>query len=167
MIKLLRSIVYTFVLFAFLSFAGTAKADTPNANSVSPVLSFCLGQSNTCVMPDFGLSTVSYDLDAKKWAGGVQSIGVGYMLLFASDQPWASGIAVHGSFNFSQTEPSFFAPTVTAVLLRYFEVGATFRFMDGAIGKYLTLGANVPFDTLTGKTIPLRMAEARAKAENQ
>ena len=50
----------------------------PTADDVSPRLSFCLGKSDHCVMPDFNLSTVNYDLSSKKWQGGVTSSALPY-----------------------------------------------------------------------------------------
>lgn len=143
---------------------GPARADLA-LDDVAPPLSFCFGKTSICVMPDLNLSTVNYDLDAKKWDAGVTSVGVGYMLLFASDRPYASGIALHGAGQWSQTGPSYFALVPTVVLAKYFEVGVRLSFMDGSIGKYLTLGlganADVIMSWLTGKNIRERLAAKR------
>src|SRR5271157_4461539 len=103
-------------IFAVLLFAAPAFAQTPPStvvvpSTVAPPLSFCFGASTTCVVPDFGLQAVNYDVTNKKWNGGITSIAVGYALLLASDKPYASGVALHTSFNFNQAAPSFFAPT--------------------------------------------------------
>lgn len=160
----MKRILLTFIV-AFVScyatlFATHAQAQTPN--DVAPPISFCIGQTATCVMPDLNLQAVNYDLTAKKWSGGVTVIGVGYELLFYSDQPWASGIALHGAGQFTQTGPSYFALTPTLVVAKYFEIGGTFALMDGSIGKSITLGLGVPWDLLTGRTMAARMAAARA-----
>ena len=145
-----------------LLFSSPARAQTPN--DVAPPISFCIGQTATCVMPDFNIQAINYDLTAKKWVGGVTTIGIGYELLFYSDQPWASGFALHGAGQFAQsgsTGPSFFAITPTIVLLRYFELGATFSLMDGSIGKSITGGLGIPFDIVTGQAMHVRIATMR------
>jgi len=134
----------------------------PSADDVSPRLSTCLGRTTHCVMPDFDLGAVSYDFGAKKWQGGVTSIGVGYMLLFWSTSPLASGVALHGAGQFSQGQPSYFALTPTLVLARYFEAGCTLELADGGFSAQLTLGLGVAWDLLTGKTMGERLTSARA-----
>ena len=134
---------------------------SPIPNLLAPPISFCFGQSTTCVMPDFTLSVVSYDLDAKKWTGEIQTIAVGYMLLFAADQPYASGIAIHGGGQFQQSGPKYFTLIPTLVIARYLEVGAAFQFADGSIGKFITLGLGAGFDLITGATMGERL---KAKA---
>jgi hypothetical protein len=143
--------------------AVPAFAQTPvTFSDVAPPLSFCIGQTTTCVMPDFGLQSVNYDLKAKAWSGGITNIAAGYALLFASDQPYASGFAVHASFNFDQKAPSFFAPTFALVGFHWFEVGYTPVFMDGQIGQRLTLGVNLNAEAITtlftGKNLDARRA---------
>jgi hypothetical protein len=142
--------------------ASPARAQAPNV--VAPPISFCIGATATCVMPDFNLQTINYDLDAKKWSGGVTAIAVGYELLFFSDQPWASGVALHGAVQFNQQAPSFLALTPTLVILKYFELGATISFLDGSIGKAVTAGIGIPFDVVTGEPMYVRIAAQRASA---
>jgi hypothetical protein len=157
------------VLAGGLLFAGRAHAQTPSPtpSDVAPPLSFCIGTSYTCVMPDLVLNTVSYDLQAKQWAGGIQSAAVGYALLFASDKPYASGLAVHARFDFSQATASYFAPTFSLVGLSHFEAGYTPVFMSGKIGHQITIGINSNAESVmslfTGKNIAQRYA-ARLKA---
>ncbi len=138
-----------------------ALAAEPIPSDAAPPISFCLGQTFHCVVPDFNLNTVSYDLGSKKWKAGVTQVGVGYALLFYSDQPWSSGVALHAAGQWSQGQPSYFAVTPTLVFAKFFEVGATFVFLDGAIEKDLTLGLSANFEVLTalatGKSIPQRL----------
>lgn len=142
-----------------------AMADEPTPSDVAPPISFCLGGTFHCVMPDFNISTVNYDLDAKKWKAGVTSVAVGYMLVFYSDQPWGSGFALHGAGQWSQGQPSYFAIVPTIVLAKYFEVGMSFIFLDGAVEKNLTLGlsanAELFMQLFTGKSVSTRLGEAR------
>jgi hypothetical protein len=126
---------------------GEPAPVTPS--TASPPLSFCISETTICVVPDVGLQTVSYDLKAKKWQGGVTAMAAGWALLFASNAPYASGVAVHASFNFGQAAPSFFAPTFSFVICRWFEAGYTPVFMDGQIGQQLTFGVNVNAEALT------------------
>ena len=120
------------------------------------------------MVPDLGLQTINYDLVAKKWAGGITAAGVGYAILFASDKPYASGFAIHASFDFSQTVPSYFAPTFSAVGFHWFEVGFTPVFMNGSVGKQLTLGVNVNAEAVTslftGMNLARRLAVRRVEA---
>lgn len=144
----------------------------PTPSDVAPPLSFCIGQSFNCVLPDFNLNTVSYDLGAKQWKAGVTSIAVGYMFLYASDQPWASGVALHGAGQWSQGAPSYFAFVPTLVLAKYFEAGMSFVFLNGSIEKDITLGlsanAEILMGWITGKTMPVRLQAARlAYAQEQ
>jgi hypothetical protein len=159
----MKTCISVIIVCLALLFAPRAHAQiTPN--SVAPPISFCIGQTTTCVMPDFNLQVVNYDLTTKKWSGGVTAIGAGYELLFFSDQPWASGIALHGAGQFTQAGPNYFAITPTVVVAKYFEIGGTFTLMDGSIGKSITLGLGIPFDVVTGATMQTRLANARRAA---
>ena len=157
------------VLAGSLLLGSTAWAQAPLvANDVAPPLSFCFGASTTCVVEDFGLQAVNYDLTAKKWSGGIQAAGFGYALLFASDQPYASGFSVHATFNFSQAAPSFLAPTFAVVVAHWFEFGYTPVFYDGSIGQQLTLMIGLNAEELTslvtGKRLGARLAAAKLAA---
>lgn len=134
----------------------------PVADDVSPRLSTCLGRTTHCVMPDFNLSTVNYDFSSKKWAEGVVGVGAGFMLLFWSTSPLASGVAMHGAGQFGQGQPSYFALTPTLVLARYFEAGATIKLADGNnTSVQLTLGLGIAWDLLTGRTMGERLTDAK------
>lgn len=152
-----KSILTTLALIALLHAPRPSSAQSPVPNSVAPPLSFCLGKSAHCVMPDFNLSTVNYDLRAKKWDAGVTSIGAGYVLLFYADQPWASGLALHVGGRFGQSGPNYLALTPTLVVCRYFEAGTTVKLVDGGVDYYLTFGLGLAFDLMTGRTIPERL----------
>lgn len=97
-------------LFATPAMAADAE---PTSSDVAPPLSFCLPGTFHCVVPDFNLNAVNYDLGAQKWKAGVTQVGVGYALLFYSDKPWSSGIALHGAGQWSQGQSSYFALTPT------------------------------------------------------
>jgi hypothetical protein len=145
--------------------AATARAAEPTPSDVAPPISFCLGKSFHCVLPDFNLHTAVYDLEAKKWKTGVSTVAVGYMLLFYSDQPWGSGVAVHAAGQWDQGQPSYFAIEPTMVFAKYFELGFSFVFLDGAIEKNLVIGlsanAELFMRLLTGKSLPTRLSEAK------
>lgn len=135
----------------------------PLPTDVSPPLSFCIGRTTHCVLPDLGTSAVNYDLQKKRWDAGVASLGVGYALLFWSDRPWAPGIAMHASGQWGQAGSHLdLVPTV--VVLRYLHAGATYRLADGGGGWRLTLGAGAPLDLLSGRTMRERLADARVAA---
>lgn len=155
--------------FTLLTTSPVLAAD-PTPSDAAPPISFCIGQSFNCVIPDFSLNTVNYDLGAKQWKAGVTSIAVGYAFLYASDQPWSSGLALHGAGSFNQGTPSYFALTPTIVIAKYFEVGASFIFLNGAIEKDLTLGfsfnAEILTTLFTGKNIATRY-QARLAAARQ
>jgi hypothetical protein len=142
-----------------------AAGAEPTPSDVAPPLSFCLPGTFHCVVPDFNLNTVNYDLGAAKWKAGVTQVGVGYALLFYSDRPWASGVALHGAGQWSQGQPSYFALAPTLVFLKVFEVGVTFTLLDGRIEKDLTLGLSVNAETvlstLTGQGIAKRLQAAK------
>ena len=161
---LATAFVCTYAILA----ATQAHAQTPTPSDVAPPLSFCLGDTFTCVVPDLGLQTINYDLKAKQWAGGVTAAGIGYALLFASDKPYASGFAIHASFDFSQAMPSYFAPTFSGVAFHWFEAGYTPVFMSGKIGQQLTLGVNISAESIlslfTGKNISQRLTAKRIEA---
>jgi hypothetical protein len=167
-----RSIIVFSLFILFLLRGNVAFAQAPvvvTPTSVAPPLSFCIGNTFTCVVPDFGLQAVNYDLKAKQWSGGITSVAAGYALLFASDKPYASGLAIHASFNFSQAAPSYFAPTFALVALHWFEAGYTPVFMNGKIGQQITLGVNLNAEAVaslfTGKNIAQRLAVQRLKSE--
>jgi hypothetical protein len=137
----------------------------PTPSDVAPPISFCIGQTFNCVLPDFNLNTVSYDLGLAQWKAGVTTVAVGYMFLYASDKPWASGVALHGAGQWSQGAPSFFAIVPTLVVAKYFEIGMSFVFLNGRIEKDVTLGlsanAEILMAVITGKTMPVRLQVAR------
>jgi hypothetical protein len=150
-----------FAACIFLLSTVVARADTqvsvpPTPSSISPVLSFCIGITFHCVLPDLNLMAVNYDLSTKKWDGQVQSVGLGYALLFYSDKPYASGVALHGAGQFKDSGPKYFSIIPTLVFARYFEVGATFQLADGAINKWLTLGVGFQSDVLSGRPMASR-----------
>ena len=148
---------------------SSALAQTPTPNDVAPPLSFCFGATTTCVVEDFNLQMINYDLIAKQWSGGITAAGIGYALLYRSDTPYASGAAVHVAFNFDQGSPSYFAPTFSAVFCHWFEAGYTPVFYDGHIGQKITLmvglNAEQVMTMLTGKRLGQRLAAKIASAE--
>ena len=141
-------IAFCLALWVFAHPKAVTATET-TFDSVSPPLSVCFGQTATCIVPDFGLQTVNYDLKTKAWSGGITQLAAGWALLFANDKPYASGLAIHASFNFDQKTPSFFAPTFALVSFHWFEIGYTPVFMDGQIGQRLTLGANLNAESIT------------------
>jgi len=143
-------------------FATICTAQDVVPSTVAPPISFCVGNTTHCVMPDLNVSTINYDLGAKKWDAGVTTIGVGYELLFYSTEAWASGVALHAAGQWSQSKPSYFALIPTLVLAKYFEVGARFSLMDGSTGKAMTFGLGAGLDLLSGKTMSARVSESRA-----
>lgn len=158
--------VLTIVALALTKPTPSRAQVTPD--KVAPPLSFCIGKTSACVMPDFNLTTVNYDLSAKKWQTGTTSLSIGYMLLLASDKPYASGIAAHVAGQWSQSQPSYLALAPTLVLLKYFEVGVTWNLMDGGDKWYVTFGIGANADTLvsllTGKNLGDRLRAARLQA---
>ncbi|HVP24125.1 MAG TPA: hypothetical protein VMS77_09475 [Conexivisphaerales archaeon] len=165
----MKTILALIVALTLLSVSTprTCVAQDIIPNMVAPPISFCIGQTTHCVMPDFNVNTVNYDLGAKKWDAGITTIGVGYALLFYSTEAWASGLAVHAAGQWSQSKPSYFAIIPTLVIAKYFEVGAKFSFMDGSIGKAITLGLGASLDVLTGQTMRARLSSARAARASQ
>lgn len=93
--------VAVLALASALFLQSTARAAEPTPSDAAPPISFCIGQSFNCVLPDFNVNTVAYDLGAKQWKAGVNTIAVGYMFLYASDQPWSSGLALHAAGQWS------------------------------------------------------------------
>jgi hypothetical protein len=148
-----------------LAQSSTALAAEPTPSDVAPPISFCIGQTFNCGLPDFNLNTVSYDLGLAQWKAGVTTVAVGYMFLYASDKPWASGAALHGAGQWSQGAPSYFALVPTLVFAKYFEVGMSFVFLNGRIEKDVTLGLSANAENLmtlvTGKTMSVRLQAAR------
>jgi hypothetical protein len=132
-------------------------------DDVSPPLSFCIGETTHCVLPDLGLRAASYDLSARRWEdAGVSDLGAGYALILWSDQPWAPGVAVHASGRWGRSG-SHLDLVPTLVLLRYVHVGATARIGDGGVRFYLTLGAGATLDLLSGRTMRERIVDARVR----
>lgn len=159
----MRRLLCLLTMLATLSFslgATLVRADQTTLDPAPPI-SFCLGATTHCVMPDFSLSVVNYDLDAKRWSGEVQTLSVGYALLFYSDQPWSSGIALHGAGRFKDGGPKYFAIVPTLVLMKYFEAGVTVELGDGYVSKSVTLGGRIPWDVVTGPPMVARFAASR------
>ena len=159
--------VFVLVFATAMLLGGAAQAQTLTPSDVAPPLSFCFGASTTCVVPDSGLQAVNYDLVNKKWSGGITGAGIGYALLFAADTAYASGASVHVTFDFSQSVPSYLAPTFAIVLAHIFELGYTPVFFDGHIGQQITLmiGANAEaiMTAYTGKRLGERLAAKKAE----
>lgn len=154
------------ILVGVLLAPGRIFAQEPTSSDVAPPISFCLPGTYHCMVPDFALNTVNYDLGGKHWKAGVTQIGVGYAFLLYTDQPWSFGAALHGAGQWSQGQPSYFALTPTIVFFKVFEVGASFIFLDGSVEKDLTLGISANAETImalvTGKNIKARHEEAKA-----
>jgi len=140
--------------------ARAAVPAPPTPSSVSPTLSFCIGKTFHCVLPDLNFMAVNYDLSAKKWDGQAQSAGGGYALLFYSDKPFASGVAMHLAGQFKDSGPKYLSIIPTLVFARYLEVGATVQLADGAINKWLTFGIGLQSDVLSGRPMAGRHQEA-------
>jgi hypothetical protein len=158
------------VLAATLLWPFTARSAEPTPSDESPPISFCFGTSFNCVVPDFNLNTVAYDLGTKQWKAGVTTVAVGYMFLYASDQPWSSGCALHAAGQWSQGQPSYFALVPSLVIAKYFELGMSFIFLNGSIEKDMVLGLSANAENLvglvTGKGIKQRY-EARRQSYQQ
>jgi len=158
--------VAVLLVAASLLAAPSARAAEPTPNDVAPPLSFCVGDTYHCMMPDFNFSMVRYDLVAKKWDSiGITSVGVGYEFMFYSNQPWSFGPALHVAGQWGQDKPSYFGLTPTLVFFKYVELGASFDLRDGAVDKYLVAGLSGNTELLTrwitGKGIEVRLGEAR------
>jgi hypothetical protein len=160
----IKTLIALFVAGGALLAPARARAQTVVPTDVAPPLSFCIGTSTTCVVEDLGLTAVNYDAVNKKWSG-TSGAGFGYVLLFKADTPYASGFSVHATFNFSQSGPSFLAPTFAAVVFHWLEAGYTPVFYDGSIGHQITLmvalNAEEVTSLVTGKRIGARMAARR------
>ena len=142
--------------------AGKARADI-NLDDIAPKVTKCWG--NTCLMPDAAVNAALFDLSAKKWEVGTTSLGAGLALLFVADSPYASGLTAHltGVLTQAVGQPSFVMPTIGAVLMRYLEVGFSYRFAGSVPNtSYLSVAANIPWDVFTQATIPQRATRARA-----
>lgn len=147
---------------AGLAYSPAARADI-NLDDIAPKLTKCWG--NTCVMPDAAVNATLFNLDTKKFEAGTVGLGAGVALLFASDQATASGLTVHLTGVVSQEagKSSFAMPTVGVILLRYLEVGFSYRFAsDEPNAKYISLAGNIPWDAFTKATLPQRAARVKA-----
>ena len=166
----IKTLIALFIAGGALLAPARAHAQTVTPNDVMPPLSYCFGGSTTCLVEDLGLTAVNYDAVNKKWSG-TSSAGFGYALLWASDTPYASGFSVHATFNFSQSGPSFLAPTFAAVAFHFFEAGYTPVFYDGSIGHQITLmvalNAEEVTTWITGKRIGERVAARVAELARQ
>jgi len=146
------------LILGSLLLSGPARADI-DLDSIVPRLTKCWG--TTCVTPAAAVDAVLFDLQAKKWQGGVTNLGGGVALLFAADTPWASGISARVTGVLSQTGPSFAMPSIGVVVARYIEVAYSRRFAEGPDTDYVSLAGVVPFDLFTKATIPERAQAAR------
>jgi hypothetical protein len=166
----IKTLIALFIAGGALLAPARAHAQTVTPNDVMPPLSYCFGGSTTCLVEDLGLTAVNYDAVNKKWSG-TSSAGFGYALLWASDTPYASGFSVHATFNFTQSGPSFLAPTFAAVAFHFFEAGYTPVFYDGSIGHQITLmvalNAEEVTTWITGKRIGERVAARVAELARQ
>lgn len=153
-----------FLLAAFVSLAlaPAARADINLDNVVSNVTK-CWG--TTCVMPDASVNATMFNLGTKKFEAGVVSLGGGAVLLFKSDQGYASGLCAHLSGLLSQEagKSSFALWSVGAVFARYLEVSYTRSWVSsGDSSQYISIAGNIPWDVFTKATIPQRATAARA-----
>lgn len=130
-----------------------------NLDDIVPRLTKCWG--STCLMPDGAINAVMFNLGTKKFEVGTASIGAGLMLLFASDSPYGSGVALHLTGVYSQDKASWVMPTIGAVLARYVQIGYSPRWSSGEpMAHFVSLAGNLPGDLFGGETIPLRKARA-------
>ena len=152
--------LFVLLVLSTLLMSQPVTAAEPTPSSVSPTLSFCFGKTFHCVIPDCNVAAVSYDVSAKKWVGEAESLGAGWALLFYSDQPWSSGIALHGSAQFKEGGPKYLNLVPTLVIARYFEAGVKIQLADGSIGRWLTFGLGGQIDVLSGRSMADRYKDA-------
>jgi hypothetical protein len=155
-----------FALLAFIATAALAPAPARadiSLDDIAPAVTKCWG--TTCVMPDAAVNATLFNLGTKKFEVGTVGLGAGVALLFAADQAVASGLTVHLTGVLSQEtgKSSFAMPTVGLILLRYLEVGFSYRLAsDEPNAKYISLAGNVPWDVFTKATLPQRVARVKA-----
>lgn len=152
------------VIAALVLTMGPACADI-NLDEIAPKLTKCWGA--TCLQPAASVNAVLFDVSAKKWQAGTTSLGAGLELLFAADQAYGSGIIAHLTGVIAQQGASFAMPTFGVVLLRYAEVGYSYRLAsDAPNASYVSVALTLPWDLVaTGKTLPARATAARALAK--
>ena len=141
-----------------------ARADI-NLDDIAPKVTKCWG--TTCVMPDAAVNAALFDISAKQWQVGTTSLGAGLALLFVADSPYASGVTAHltGVLTQASGQSSFAMPTIGLVLMRYLEVGYSYRFSSSAPNvSYISVAGNIPWDVFTAATLPQRMQTARLAA---
>ena len=151
------------ILLCSFAVSTPARADL-NLDDIAPKVTKCWG--STCLMPDAAVNAALFDLSAKKWEVGTTSLGAGLALLFVADSPYASGLTVHLTGVLTQTagQSSFGMPTLGLVLMRYLEVGYSYRFSASAPNtSYISVAANIPWDVFTAATMPVRATRARAQ----
>jgi hypothetical protein len=140
----------------------TAGSTAIAPNDVSPPLSHCIGRTFHCFFPDVLVITASYDLAKLVWGrAGVNTVAAGYVLVFASDRMWGSGIGLHATGQWGQGEPSYFALVPTVVVFKHFQAGVSLALMDGKIGKDFVVGvaadAELVSSFFTGKSMTAKL----------
>jgi hypothetical protein len=159
-----RLLILAALLCSFAAFSPMARADI-NLDDIAPKVTKCWG--TTCVMPDAAVNAALFDVSAKKWEVGTTSIGAGLALLFVADSPYASGLTAHltGVLTQETGKSSFAMPTIGAVIMRYLEVGYSYRISSSAPNaSYISVAGNIPWDVFTTATLPQRATAARMEA---
>jgi hypothetical protein len=109
--------------------------------------------TDICVSPELSFSAAKYNLVTKKWSTGALPVGAGYVLLFGQTKWWASGVAAHLVFDFTQTGPSYAEPSLTLVGFRYFHAGAAWFIADGYQQTSIIAGLSVPIEPRTTSAV--------------
>lgn len=143
------------LLFAAIAtFAVPREAQAaPDPVSVAPFAGHCFDEAgSTCVVPDLSFNVYRVKLNgsnAGKMDVGAVPVGLGYALLFGYDQWWASGVALHGILDLSQSDANKYEVSATATVLRYGHAGVAVSRADAFTQFYLVAGLSVPIDVIT------------------
>jgi hypothetical protein len=149
--------------------AGLAMmVSIPTANAqenAAPLGGHCFGASTTCLVPEltFDVSRVALNgPDSGKLSAGAVPLGAGYALLFAYDQWYASGPAVHAILDYQQTGASMIQISGMATLARYFHVGVVYERLGAQNLLFASGGLTLPIDLVTSAIANKKMKAARA-----
>jgi hypothetical protein len=128
MLRRLTLPVFALLLAALATFAVPREAQAvPDPVSVAPFAGHCFDEAGTaCVVPDLSFNVYRVKLngaESGKMDIGAVPVGLGYALLFGYDQWWASGVALHGILDLSQSDANKFEASLTATVFRYGHTG--------------------------------------------
>jgi hypothetical protein len=155
--------ILTIGILSGLLCLGLLFARPACAQDAAPFAGHCFGAgTSTCLVPQLSFDVTRIRLngpDAGTLEAGAVPIGAGYALLFAYDQWYTFGPAIHAIADFSQADATFFQLAGMVTAFRYAHAGVVWARTGSETQWFAAAGLTLPIDLVT-----TAVADRKAKA---